>query len=305
MSVEIPKQPEVNLSLDANKHLGAADQTVDRRSSGLGAERKSLIRQILGKKLLVPATLALLVAAGCSNVGNREPTFTEAPSSTPAASESSAIPSATIEAGYGYTRESIKNGTEPIYNQLITDIETGVDKDKRYFVTVGEKDIYQGRLLIFTEPIESGNPREKVWIAIARDGPKSFSRRDVFAPPDLVPKNLIETLITKNMDYLRQEAKDWLPYQRAQLGESGGEIATLAIGDSDDSKWFINFKSNPPTNSMIEEAIRKSQEKAGLPSKPESGNKNNEALENAKRTYDDLEPFIKPQQPPQPPAPTP
>lgn len=254
---------------------------------------------------VVAAGLAVLSISGIGCKIIQSPNPIETPPN-PAVSEPPT--GISIEAACDYkTRESIKNGTEPIYNQLIDDIVTGVDRNNRYFVTIGEKEDKCGRMIIFTEPIElqRGNPNEKVrhekvWVAIGEDGPKIFSIGDVSSSPlgtTLLSSDLIEKFISSSLDDLRQGTKDRLDYDRGRLfreKDTGKRVGMHISPKGSGDHFVIIFKPYSPANAMIEEAIRKSQKKAGLPSKPESGIKDEEALQDAKRTSEALAPLIKP-----------
>ena len=316
------QQPEVNLSLEANNHLRAAEKTLGVRLKGFPKDALHISRMILQRPALTATVLLAILNAGCNNVEQQNtpppippPATRELPggmpsnniplidsrTSVPAVPESSGIPITDI----GLTKETkrLRDEKRAIYSQLMDDIEAGVPKEKRYFVKIGEKGKYQDRAIIFTESVEQDG--EEVWIAVTRDGRKSLSVKDSFYPG--LPNDYIETFIKRGIDYLRQGQNDFLPYEKARLAERGGdgEIVQLAIYEPDGHLNFINFRPDPPPLQMVGEAIGKSQDKAGLPSKPESGIKDKEGLEDAKRTYDALKPFISPQQPSSPPTQSP
>lgn len=319
MSKEL-QQPEVNLSLEANNHLRAAEKTFGARLKGLVSEKAIQILKTHGKKPLVTAAVLFAIAnAGCNNVEqqNTPPPIPPPPATyevqggmpsanipfidsrtpTPAVSESKGIPITDI----GLTKETkrVRDEKRAIYSQLMDDIETSVPKDKRYFVKIGEKGKYQDRALIFTESVEQDG--EEVWIAMTRDGLKSFSVKDSFYPG--MSNDYIEAFIKRSVDDLRERQDDFLSYERSRLAERGGdgEIVQLFIRESDGSGNFINFRPDPPPLQMVGEAIGKSKEVARF-STPSPEQLASERLEKAKSVAEALKPLIKPPQPPTPPT---
>lgn len=332
MSSKERQQPELNLSLEANKHLDSSRKAADRgRSlSRFVRENTSLMRRILGQKLLVPALL-VMAYAGCNNSEQQNVPTIQTP--THAASEMpGGVPSATTEFTdsrdanqltpeqrefNAYNRESLIKFQKEIRDtnsRLMDEIEEDGEKTGYYYINIGgEKETEDSRIFLLLSPIRSNNPDINTWVLFTPDGKKSFSvrpdaqefetdfpietRGSSFGPSEYI---LLKVLDARS-DAIRSGTKPKLDIDfKLILAKHPSWLSdTVEYTNPYGKKSSIGIDNEPPTNDRIVKLIEDSRFNVNYETKIHSRQLKAQLTE-ATDLSEEIESIINPQKTPTP-----